>query len=103
MKDLVMKDLVIKDGKVSQGHSKGQAFVEFPNGYTASVIRTSHSYGGTAGLFEIAVMYDGELDYTTSVTDDVLGYLTEQDVVDTCALIKALEPKEEPIVIQIKG
>ena len=101
MNNSVMNNLVIKDGKISKGRRPGQALVDFPNGYTASVIRTESSYGGDAGLFEIAVMYNGVLDYTTPVTNDVLGYLTEQDVVDTCELISALEPKEVPLEIGI--
>ena len=54
---------------------------KFSNGYGASVIRNSASYGNEEGLWELAVLgTDGEIDYTTSIADDVLGYLTENDV-----------------------
>lgn len=52
----------------------------FPNGYGASVIRGPHSYGGKAGLYELAVLLNGDLCYTTSITSDVLGWLTATDV-----------------------
>jgi len=55
----------------------------FPNGYGASVIRHSHSYGGKHGLWELAVIdKDENLCYDTEITDDVIGYLTEDTVVD---------------------
>ena len=64
---------------------------QFPNGYGASVIQGEFSYGGDEGLFELAVFGpDGHLTYDTPITDDVLGYLTEEDVVKTLALIEAL-------------
>ena len=58
-----------------------RAKLEFPNGYTASVIQFPYSYGGTNGLYELAIINaDNELDYTTPITDDVLGDLSKDDV-----------------------
>lgn len=54
--------------------------VYFPNGYGASIIRTNQSYGGSNGLYEMAVLKNGFIDYDTEITDDVLGHLDEQDV-----------------------
>jgi len=59
------------------GHA---ARMDFPNGYTASVVRHSGSYGGPAGLYELAVMVNGSIVYDTPITDDVLGYLSEEEV-----------------------
>lgn len=51
------------------------------NGYGASIIKTAMSYGGKRGLWEVAVLgLDGEICYNTPITDDVLGYLTEDQV-----------------------
>jgi hypothetical protein len=36
-------------------------------------------------------MKDGDIRYDTEITDDVLGYLTEADVMDTCREIAALD------------
>ena len=52
-------------------------------------IRNSASYGNEDGLWELAVLdTDGKIDYTTSITDDVLGYLTTDDVEDILEQIK---------------
>lgn len=63
---------------------------QFPNGYGASIIRHRYSYGSRDGLWEVAVTRDGQLDSSTTVTDDVLGYLTESDVADVLLLIEHL-------------
>lgn len=53
--------------------------------YEVSVISTAYSYGGSLGLYEIALMKDGKLVKLRGRVegfqdDDVLGYLTEDDV-----------------------
>ena len=59
--------------------------VTYPNGYGASLIKSSYSYGREDDLWEVAVLdKNGNLCYDTPITDDVLGYLTEEDVVATC-------------------
>jgi hypothetical protein len=65
-------------------HSNGmggvQARIKFENGYGASVIKSSFSYGGNQGLYELAVLFEDDITYNTPITDDVLGYLSEDDV-----------------------
>lgn len=57
------------------------AFMNFDNGYGVSVVKSPYSYGGKAGLYELAVLdSDGEITYGTHITDDVLGFLTPEDV-----------------------
>jgi len=61
-----------------------QARVFFPNGYGASVIQGTYTYGGRDGLYEMAILKGGpddwSLTYDTPITDDVLGYLSEIEV-----------------------
>lgn len=55
---------------------------EFENGYGASVISEPGSYGYGDGLYELGI-YDvrtGYLVFDTPITDDVLGWLTWEDV-----------------------
>ena len=61
-----------------------QAKYFFDNGYGVSVIKSSHSYGGSRGLYELAVLQgleeDWKICYDTPITDDVMGYLTTEDI-----------------------
>lgn len=67
-------------------HGGVQRLYRFDNGWGASVIRHSSSYGSDRGLWELAVIrYSDDsnkfvLDYTTPITDDVVGHLTDADV-----------------------
>jgi hypothetical protein len=57
-----------------------QAFIEFENGYGASIVSSAYTYGGKHGLYELAVIKDGDICYTTPITNNVLGWLNEEDV-----------------------
>lgn len=66
----------------------------FRNGYGASVIRHKYSYGFKDGLWEIGVTdLVGNLDYSTPITDDVIGYLTEIEIAHYLDKICRLEDK----------
>jgi len=67
-----------------------QARIFFDNGYGASVIKSPHSYGGNQGLYELAVIKDNAIRYDTPITDDVIGYLTEDDVTNYLGQIQNL-------------
>ncbi len=68
-----------------------QFIFTFPNGYGASVIQGPYTYGGSQGLFEIAVLdRAGELDYSTPVTSDVVGFLDVPGVDKVLAEIAGL-------------
>lgn len=63
----------------------------FPNGYQASVICTQHSIGGPQGLWEVAVMdRDGTIVYDTPVTNDVVGNLSDAEMLDVVRFIRTL-------------
>jgi len=69
---------------------------EFKNGYGASVVSRPGSYGYGDGLYELAV-YDiktGNLCYDTPITDDVLGWLTWEDVESVLEDISNLPTRE---------
>ena len=67
----------------------------YPNGYGASVISGYFSYGGREGLYEIAVTHPTTLCYSTPITDDVIGWLNEEQVVATLHQIAALPRNNE--------
>jgi hypothetical protein len=68
-----------------------QAIVQFTNGYGASIVKTPYTYGGSEGLYELAVLgTDGSLTYDTPITDDVLGSLDENEVSEILEKIQKL-------------
>ena len=71
-----MEKYIIEDRSDEYGK---QLIYRFPNGYGASVIQNLISYGGDEGLWEVAVLkFQADkpyIDYTTPVTDDVIGFL----------------------------
>lgn len=81
------------------GNFKTQWLFRFENDYGASVIKHFGSYGYEKDLFELAVIFfDGEnwkLTYNTPITDDVLGYLTNEEVLDILKRIKELGDDNE--------
>lgn len=74
--DLRFKDHPIPDhGKIAREL--------FPNGWGVTVVRSATSYGGSSGLYELAVWKDGNIHYDNEVAKgDVLGYLTEEMVTE---------------------
>ena len=83
-----------------------QRIYRFNNNYGASVVRRSYvsleypypqhgSYGYLDGLWELAVIEwedenEWHIAYDTPITDDVLGWLGEEEVAATLELIRAL-------------
>jgi hypothetical protein len=66
-----------------------QARITFENGYGASIVKTQYSYGGDKGLYELAVLKDGEIHYDNPVANgDVVGYLRPEDVTDAMLVIQ---------------
>jgi hypothetical protein len=86
------------------GSDRGiQCKIIFDNGYGASIVRFGFpfregelvgSYGVNQGLWELAVIKgdidDFELVYDTPITNDVLGYLSEDEVGEILARIEEL-------------
>lgn len=58
----------------------------FPNNYGASVIKGRYTYGGDKDLWEMALIFfygetdDYELTYEKDFDEDVIGYLTDEEV-----------------------
>jgi len=83
-----MKIFLKETNKVHDGVQK---VYQFPNGYGASVIKHSYSYGGSDGKWELAVLENNELCYSTPITDDVLGHLNDAEVDNYLRQIEQLE------------
>lgn len=83
-----MKIFLKETNKVHDGIQK---VYSFPNGYGASVVKHSYSYGGKDGKWELAVLKGEDLCYDTGITSDVLGYLNDPEVDDYLRQIEKLE------------
>lgn len=75
-----------------------QALWRFDNGWGASVVMSSFTYGGSSGLAELAVIKFGsdelddfKIDYSTPITEDVLGHLDKDAVFDILLRIQGLK------------
>lgn len=87
--------MLIKDRTTPFGGK--QQIHRFENGYGASVACDAYTYGGPEGLKELAVLeFSGPEDdewslcYDTEITDDVIGYLPDEDVERILKMIEAL-------------
>lgn len=73
-----------------------QYLFRFDNNYGASVVKHKYSYGSDKDLWELAVIKfirddTWYLNYDTDITDDVIGYLTDENVRDLLKKIKELQ------------
>jgi len=78
------QDLQFKQHNLNP-YFESQAVMNFDNGYGVSVINGKGAYASES-TYEVAVLLDGNLCYTSGLTTDVLGYQTEEDV--TMIMIK---------------
>ena len=69
-----------------------RARMMFDNGYGVSVVQSDMTYGGKEGLYELGVLDNpkGSVVLYTSVTNDVLGWLTEDEVTKHMAEVQEL-------------
>jgi hypothetical protein len=83
-----------REGRKGDLLSGVQALVFFSNGYGASVIKGRGSYGSDKDLYELAVVKtegdSWDLCYDTHITDDVIGFLTEDGITHILGQIEAL-------------
>jgi len=89
------KDLEFKPHKTGEGL---QARMDFDNDYGVSVVRFKingvfGSYTDSDKEWELAVMWKGELTYTTPVTNDVIGHLSARAVTKIMKQVQLLPPR----------
>lgn len=96
--EIIWKDKKVFDNsfKLLSPYSYSHKF-RFKNNYGASVVKHYGSYGFEDDLFELAVLYFedekdeiGRLTYNTPITNDVIGYLTNDEVLQLLEEIKSL-------------
>jgi hypothetical protein len=70
-----------------------QALLTFDNGYGISVLNGTMFYCSNADEYELAILHNGSLTYSTPITNDVLGHLSMSEVIHYARLVAAL-PKD---------
>lgn len=79
----LFKDFFIREAGVFAPETECYRFSVPGHGdMEVSVIRSSITYGGDEGLFELAMLRDDKCIYDTCITDDVLGWLEVEDVLE---------------------
>lgn len=71
-----------------------QAVLEFTNGWGLSVINGKYAYCDDK-TYEVAVLWRGNLDYSTDITDDVLPYQTPEQITEIMKKLKTMKPKKD--------
>lgn len=91
------EDYLLKRTELNDFRKGVHYLFKFPNRYGASVIKRRGSYGYEDDLWELGVIRFGTdddvwgLDYETEITNDVIGFLTDEDVRDLLKRIKKLD------------
>ena len=79
----LFKDFFIREAGVFAPETECYRFsVPGHSDMEVSVIRSSMTYGGDEGLFELAMLRNDKCCYDTPITDDVRGWLEVEDVLD---------------------
>lgn len=92
-KDLKFKPHSITESGLENYKEAKQAIEKFENGYGVSVLFGNCFYSNGIDTYELAVLFDGKITYQTDITDDVLGYLSENEVSEVMLKVAALKRK----------
>lgn len=103
MKDgfYTFEDLEFKPHPYMRYSFTQQALIFFANGYGVSVLIGGPGYEGGSTPYELAVLEGNaegfDLCYDTPITNDVLGYLTPEEVTEYMIEVQKLEGGEDEL------
>ena len=87
-------EFVVRNGIIQMYFRGTQAILRFRNGYGCSIIQHDQSYGNEYGLYELAVIkFTSDrwgITYDTPITDDVLGSLPTERIMELLPEIYSL-------------
>lgn len=80
----------------------------FDNGFGISILLGDLFYSNGVNTYEVAILRDGQLTYTSGITSDVLGHQTRKEITNIMRDIQELEkgyvePEIEEISVFEKG
>ena len=85
-----LPDFPFEKGHTDWHTTQEIAQLNFDNGYGISVLFGTAFYSNGIDNYEVAVLKDGVLNYETSITHDVLGYQTKEQVTEVMKKLQDL-------------
>lgn len=84
------QDLIFKDHHVKHYGDEMQALIYFDNGYGASVVLGKIFNSNGVDTYELAILHNGGICYTTHITKDVLPNQTSEQITEILKQIQDL-------------
>lgn len=89
--DLVFEKHSIAINSLPDYKDAKQAVLNFGNGYGVSVLLGKCFYSNGVDTYELAVLKNDDICYTTSITDDIIGHISSNEVTDIMIKVQQLE------------
>ena len=89
--DLVFEKHPIAIDTIPDYKDAKQAVLNFDNGYGVSVLLGKCFYSNEANTYELVVLKGDGICFTTSITDDVIGHISSDEVTDIMIRVQQLE------------
>ena len=89
--DLVFEEYPIAIDTIPDYKDAKQAVLNFDNGYGVSVLLGKCFYSNGVNTYELAVLKDDRICFTTSITDDVIGHISSDEVTDIMIRVQQFE------------
>src|SRR5574344_2639288 len=88
------------DSVVNEMLNAKRAILDFPNGYGVSVLFGSLFYSNGIDTYDLAVLKDGRLCYDTDITNDVMGWLSKDEVTEVMEKVQNLPKQRNKTVMK---
>lgn len=78
-----------------RGGDGTQGLVVLNNGYTLSIVKGEHTYGGDKGLYEMAIFFEGDIVEEHPIlegTSGVVGWLDEKEIEELIKKLRLYRP-----------
>ena len=79
-KDLKFETHHSSKSGISKFSESKQATMDFNNGYGVSVLVGSAFYSNGIDSYELAITLNGDLCYTSGISDNVMAYISKEEV-----------------------
>lgn len=80
-----------KNAPIPEHEDARQAIMHFENGYGISVLKGDIFYSNGTDTYEVDILHNGELCYDTPITNDVIRYVTSEQITDIMKRIQELK------------